>query len=147
MSKKTNITFLYLFLLIIFIFISIISTSYILNINIYITFMILYILSTLICLIVPKIFGYMFDKEALIRLKKRLNDDKWHEITYINPNDYTDKILSKEFRIAIKDISKLSFKALLEKDNSIIIITIIDNNSRVWITKSYFLFEQLFEIN
>lgn len=147
MYKKRNVVFLCVFLLIIFAFVSILFTSYIENINIYITFMILYILSTLICLIVPKTFDYMFDKEIFPKLKEKLSEDRWYKVSYISTNDYTDKITSKEFRIAIKDIPKLSFKALLGKNNSIIITTKIDNNTHVWITKSYYLFEQLFEIN
>lgn len=148
MYKKRNVVFLCVFMLIIFAFVSILFISYIENINIYITFMILYILSVLICLIVPTIFNYIFDKEAFLRLKEKFNEDrKWHNVSYISTSNYTDKIISKEFGVPIKDIPKLSFKALLEKDNSIIIITKLDNNSHVWITKSYYLFEQLFEIN
>lgn len=135
------------FMLIIFAFVSILFISYIENINIYITFMILYILSVLICLIVPTIFDYVFDKEAFPRLKEKLSEDRWYKVSYISTNDYTDKIISKELGIPIKDIPKLSFKALLEKDNSIILIIKIGDESDLRITKSYYLFEQLFEIN
>lgn len=143
-----NTIFSFILLLGVIIFLAIIDIFFITNIIIHIIFIILYILSIFICFFIPEIFDYIYNQEALLRLKEKLDDKKWHKITYVATNNYTDKIISENFDIPIKDIPKLSFKALFEENNNSIIVSYkINDNSNLRTTKSYYLFDLLFKIS
>lgn len=144
-----NVIFSFILLLEIAIFLAIIDIFFVTNIIVYIIFIIFCILSIFICFVVPEIFDYIYNKKALLRLKEKLDDKKWHKITYVATNNYTDRIISENFDIPIEDISKFSFKALFKgNSNSIIVASYkINGDSNLRATKSYYLFEQLFEIS